>query len=249
MKIQIFRSQLERYDLEHVFFYGECEKTLAYAERNSSIAGVSECTKKMLAERSAYNSDITGIVEPVKENEREKYQVLEKWTRIRQISAWSSVGFWVLGIICEICLVGNLQILSDILMAFLVPIALLAFVIAKIGEKISNVLYKRFAQDIMEKIRTREREFIKICQRYYTEIDNLYLGSLTLAEREAVINRRMTERMYREQAEHNKKMEQKADQQLNEMQRMRKSAERTEGGVQNVGQMLSEWRDERHGRY
>lgn len=248
MEMHIFKTESERYDFEHVFFYGECEKTLAYAERNSSIAGVSECIKKMLAERSAYNSDITGIVESVKENEMKKYRIFDTLTKIRQISAWSCVVFLVLSIICGICSLSILRILG-IIFSLLLLIAFVVFAITKIGEMISGALYKRFAQDIMKRIRAREREFIQICQRYYTEIDNLYLGSLTLAEREAVLNRRMTERMYREQAEHNKKIEQKADKQLNEMERIRKSAERTEGGVQNVGQMLSEWRDERHGRY
>lgn len=235
MKILIFRSELGRCDLENVFYYGECNKTLDYAERNSSIAGVLERTRKVLAEKNAYTSDILSIVEPVKENEKKQYQLLEMCTKIRQISAWLCIGSFGFIFLGEMCSVGNL---SDLLM-ILMLVAFAVFVITKTGEVILGLFYKHFSQGIMKRIRAREQEFIRICQRYYTEIDDLYLGSLTLTEREAVLLRR-------EQAEYNRKMEQYAMQQNNALQAIKKTGEKTADQVKNIGQIMNKWDQEIH---
>ncbi len=213
MKFNIFKSNLERIDLDRVYSYAEYEKTLAYAEKNISIDGVLKYYKAMKADRHAYNSDIDRIVEPEREKEEKRYWALEKWTRARQISAWVCVGSLVM---CWI-----LDTTHPVIVEFffrIVMIAFVVFVIAKISETVFGMIYKQYVRNITKQIKTRNRQFEMICQRYYKEIDDLYLRSLSPEHRELVL-------MRREQAEqHNARM-QMAAQEYREVERSRKVQE------------------------
>lgn len=188
MHINIFKSDLKRTDLDRIYYFRECDKTLAYAEEKMSVDGVRDYSERMKVERKTYISDIDNIVNPERENEEKKYLLWEKLTRIRQISAWTCIVSFIIGIICS--MIHSLAVIGGLLILWPTRIAFLVFIITKIGESVYGMMYRQIAQDIMEKIQAREKPFIALCQKYYKEIDDLYLYSLTPEHRETVLLRR-----------------------------------------------------------
>lgn len=235
--MNIFKSTLRRTDLDRVYYYEECNKTLAYAEEKMSVNGVLEYYKKMKVEKNNYTSDIDSIVNPKRENEEKRYFSLEKWTKVRQISAWTCVGAFIIWIICSMNYsLGKIAALLFLLAFAAFPV----FVISKIGEVVCSMIYERFVQDIMEEIRAREKQFIELCQKYYKEIDDLYLYSLTPEHRETVLLRR-------DMAEQHKEHIQMAERQLRIQEHIEDEQKRSSQIQQGILDNLNEWRDERHG--
>lgn len=196
--MNILTSNLRRTDLNRVYYYGECSKTLAYAEEKMSVDGVLEYLKRLKVEKNNYISDIDSIVNPKKEEEEKRYLSLEKWTKIRQISAWTCIVgliFFIIGMIFDLTNNAVIEGIAALCGIILTPVSFLMFVVTKIGEVVCSMIYERFVQDIMRRIQIRENEFIVLCQKYYKEIDDLYLDTLSSAERESlIIQREMNER-------------------------------------------------------
>lgn len=241
--MNIFTSNLRRTDLDRVYYYEECEKTLAYAEEKMSVNGVLEYYKKMKVEKNNYTSDIDSIVNPKREEEEKRYFSLEKWTKIRQISAWTCIGgliFFIIVMIFDSKINGLLEGIATLCGVLLTPVSFLMFVVTKIGEVVCSMIYERLVQDIMEKIRVREKEFIALCQKYYKEIDDLYLYSLTPEHRETVLLRR-------DMAEQHKEHIQMAERQLRIQEHIEDEQKRSSQIQQGILDNLNEWRDERHG--
>ncbi len=219
--MNIFKSNLQRTDLDRVYYYEECNKTLAYAEEKMAVNGVLEYCKKMKIEKNNYISDIDSIVNPKREEEEKRYLSLEKWTKIRQISAWTcmcGLFFLIIMGIFDSKIKGLLGDILALCCLLLMSVSFLMFVVTKIGEVVCSMTYERFVQDIMRKIQIREKEFIVLCQKYYKEIDDLYLYSLTPEHRETVLLRR-------DMAKQHKEHIQMAERQYEEMERSRKLQE------------------------
>lgn len=229
------KFNLIRYDLDKVYFMSEYNNTVAYANTNISINGVSEQLQHLEKEKNHYFEKVSSIVKSERENELKKYQKYEQWVKNEKKCKRTEILF-ILVYIIRLLIFNHLPIgmrtsllytLFDLLlMLFVFLIGPLTFIVTKIIKLIYGICYKRYIEPISYKINDLGNSFSRTSMDYYKAIDNLYLLSLDPAHRELVILRRQQEEHNQNMLRFEKQRLQAEKERLNEQRRAREATER-----------------------
>lgn len=197
-------KKLQRYDLEKCYFYGEYNKTIDYGKRNAHLEGVNDHIAQLNNERRQYEQEIRKVIDAEKDNENRKYNFWRKWRKIKFVSLGTFIGSIILGIIIDSALHGMPEMLLSLLVYLILMITPILFLIAAFIQVISRKSYSRYADKLGERLHSISRNFEDKAKTCYLAIDDIYLNSLEPAHREMVL-------MRREQNEHNRKLEETAE--------------------------------------
>lgn len=200
-------KKLQRYELEKCYFYGEYNKTIDYGKRNAHLEGVNDYIAQLDNERKQYEQEIGKVIDAEKDNENRKYHFWEKWRKIKFISLGIFfIGNFILSPIVNSMFSGRTGMFAilggvlTILVVLLSNIAFPLFLIAIVAQVISGKSYSHYADNLREQLYSINKKFEDKMRTCYLAIDDIYLNSLEPAHREMVI-------MRREQNEHNRKLE------------------------------------------
>ena len=186
------RYQIVRCDLDKCYRVNEYNEAIDYALKNSNIVGMEKTIEKLNKEKNIYKQDIANLIEPERETENEMYLLWEKWNKAKDGCFKIVLGLiggtilcWILSAFLwsGLSLLGLIDVVLSIIM-------FLVFWVIKVIELICGNKYDRYINKIMSKIIARNKIFGQDMNRYYEEIDNLYLQSLDPAHREMVLMRR-----------------------------------------------------------
>ena len=242
-------EEIVKINLDRVYRFAEYNNAISFAKQNLKIKGMQELITKLNSVKEDYCINVQKITEPEKEIENDKYEVYEKWHFVKTISKWAGIISFVISMVLSmipIDIFGTEQILTvggtinwitsklQIIWFFAIPV----FLITKIGDSICAIIYRNYTSKLLEKINGLNADFAYTSNRYYEEMDNLYLASLEPGHREMVI-------MRREQAEHNHRMVQY------EKERQRIESDRLEEvrKARKTQEKLLEIEEERERRY
>lgn len=212
-----------RRDLNKVYRFNEYNEAIAYAKKNIDVKGVKEEMQNLQKEAQIYKKDISAIVDPERENEERKYNILDKWFKAKKICKWTLAGLFIVSIVNLIFggfLPSFLHNALYVLWLFVI-LMLPAFLVTKIGEKICDKSYYDLIEKIDTRVIDRNESFAKKSRAYYEAIDNLYLLSLDPTLRVMVT-------MQREQAERDEQHRKEMKEMKDEVGRLQKELQRAE---------------------
>lgn len=188
------KPNVTRYDLDRVYWLGEYQKTVAYAEQNISIDGVKAQLDSLRAEKKRYSDEVSAFAEAERNTERLKYEAYKKWAAVAQISKWVFLAGLIGSVVIAI-LSGhhNGNLLGDIfailvLLAFFggLPTAIVSF----LGRAWCARQYQQYINGIASRFDSLGSTFKERSKSCYNAIDNLYLNTLDATQRELVLMRR-----------------------------------------------------------
>lgn len=214
------KDYVARYDLTRCYNFSKYNEAMKYANQKNEVEGMREQIEKMISGKDTYVQDIQNIIEPEKAAEEETYLAWEKWYKRNAKMGWGLIALIVFNLITTIFggFGSNVIFFLGFLGWIISPIALIVFIIMKVGTKIKCNAYNKLVDGLYVRIESRNKMFLQQSQEYYEEIDNLYLISLDPTHREMVL-------MRREQAEFQKQM-QKLEKERLRLERDRQTHER-----------------------
>jgi len=199
-------KKIQRCDLDRCYSFGEYNKTIDYGEKNSHLTGVSNCIEQLNNAKNHYMQEMETVINEERDIENRKYRFWEKWHRIKILAPCIWIGSFLIN---KLSGKGYHSLIVDLLLALLIFTALatfLLFLLAIIMEIISRKLYLKYIDSVWGKFNSINNAFENTARKYYQSIDDIYLNSLEPAYREMVL-------MRREQQEHQRRLEQIAEEQ------------------------------------
>lgn len=201
------KPEIQRFDLERVYWLKVYEDTVAYAKRNMSIEGVKEQLESLQAAKERYCGEVRTLVQAERGSEQQKFETYKRWAGL--VPKLRIAFFGLLAVMILVAVVGGvvphpfrgvLLNLIEIFLTLAFVVCGLAFVAAIFCRNRYAGKYQQYTAGLSARLGALGREFKKLSQRHYSAIDDLYLGSLDGTQRELILLRR-------EQAEQNKKAE------------------------------------------
>lgn len=222
------KHKITRYDLEKSYRFNEYNETISYAKQHRNVKGVKEQMEKLNGEKDNYVKSIKKIVEDERETEDKKYRMWEWAFKTGEISKWIMIGAVICfftGIIFEKALprmLANILALCSVLALLM----FFAFIMAKACAWFFGELYKKYINKVMGMTGALNTVFMRTAQKYYEEIDGLYLLSLDPTHREMVEMRRDQERHHQEMLRLEKERVRSEAERAKEQRRMSEMQER-----------------------
>lgn len=210
MRLISSKKGIQRYNLDKCYSFGMYNKTIKYGREHEDINGVSNWIEKLNSEENSYSYEMENIINSEREIENKKYSSWEKCNKIKKTSFRMTLILLFLIPFVNICFIGPrtpdfIRVLSMIatlilLLSFFTAIFSIPF------EIITKKIYQNYVLKLYKKIQEKNRLFENVSYSIYQNIDNLYLNTLEPIHRDNIL-------MHRKQEEHNRKMEQIAEEQ------------------------------------
>ena len=201
------KPEVQRFDLERVYWLGVYTDTISYANQNMHIEGVKEHLASLQTAKERYCGEVRALVQAERGNEQQKFETYKRWAGL--VPKLTVAFFGLLAMMILVAVIGDrvphpfhgvLLNLIEIFLMLIFAVCGLAVVVAIFCRKRYAGKYQQYTAGLSARLGALGREFKTLSQRHYSAIDDLYLGSLDATHRELVLLRR-------EQAEQNKKAE------------------------------------------